>query len=532
MPANAYELLRSAATGHVGVDRRFVQSILELGDTASADVLRFARAAHDEDIIDLDALLVDLFRHFKTPEALEFYVDAIRRNPDDVTDELVQAFLRFGEKAVEPLLNLYEELGEEQGEDIAFILAGLRVHDPRVLQLLLDRLEFDAADGAFCLGLYGDSAAEPALRTMRAEVDETDTSLLREIDFAIEQIHQPAAEYQPEPFDILAEYRKLALPPFDLLSESERLKMLDAPEADVRAGAAHSFFNQELNTAGRAALRKLAESDPEALVRGEAWAALGDAASGQDKESIGIRDAMTAALHDESRAVEERGGAAVGLYSVADREEVRKGVEALYALGGKARTRALETMWRSLWQPYAKYFPAHLDPQEPGNADPLLLRQALRGAGYFRLTKHIDKIASFFDREEPYDDLREDALFAYALAMPGETTRGRVKAMLRKLDKLANLSQEEVELVKFALDERLRLHGLGPVFEAEQHMADDQEADEAHNHHQHGHAVAASPHVNGNGQATQPTSGAASKVGRNDPCPCGSGKKFKKCHGA
>jgi uncharacterized protein len=24
----------------------------------------------------------------------------------------------------------------------------------------------------------------------------------------------------------------------------------------------------------------------------------------------------------------------------------------------------------------------------------------------------------------------------------------------------------------------------------------------------------------------------APKVGRNDPCPCGSGKKFKQCHGA
>jgi preprotein translocase subunit SecA len=24
---------------------------------------------------------------------------------------------------------------------------------------------------------------------------------------------------------------------------------------------------------------------------------------------------------------------------------------------------------------------------------------------------------------------------------------------------------------------------------------------------------------------------AAPKVGRNDPCPCGSGKKFKQCHG-
>jgi preprotein translocase subunit SecA len=29
-----------------------------------------------------------------------------------------------------------------------------------------------------------------------------------------------------------------------------------------------------------------------------------------------------------------------------------------------------------------------------------------------------------------------------------------------------------------------------------------------------------------------PTKREASKVGRNDPCPCGSGKKFKKCHGA
>lgn len=26
-------------------------------------------------------------------------------------------------------------------------------------------------------------------------------------------------------------------------------------------------------------------------------------------------------------------------------------------------------------------------------------------------------------------------------------------------------------------------------------------------------------------------SGSAAEVGRNDPCPCGSGKKYKKCHG-
>jgi preprotein translocase subunit SecA len=32
-----------------------------------------------------------------------------------------------------------------------------------------------------------------------------------------------------------------------------------------------------------------------------------------------------------------------------------------------------------------------------------------------------------------------------------------------------------------------------------------------------------------NGNAPRVT---GDKVGRNDPCPCGSGKKYKKCHGA
>jgi preprotein translocase subunit SecA len=30
----------------------------------------------------------------------------------------------------------------------------------------------------------------------------------------------------------------------------------------------------------------------------------------------------------------------------------------------------------------------------------------------------------------------------------------------------------------------------------------------------------------------QPVIRTEPKVGRNDPCPCGSGKKYKKCHGA
>ena len=32
--------------------------------------------------------------------------------------------------------------------------------------------------------------------------------------------------------------------------------------------------------------------------------------------------------------------------------------------------------------------------------------------------------------------------------------------------------------------------------------------------------------------ATQPQRQGGKKVGRNQPCPCGSGKKYKLCHGA
>ena len=493
---SAEELLEAAARGRVGVDRRFVQAILDSGDAAG--VLRFARASHQNDRIELEPLLIDLFRYFQTPEALEFYVDVIRRAPEEVDDSLIQALLPFGAKAVEPLLALYHQLDEEQGSDVAFLLAALRLRDERVLQALFERLEYDAADGAFCLGLYGDPSAKPALEKMLTEIPESDQELRREITHAVKQLDAPEPDYQPEPFDILADYPQRELPPFDVLDEAERIEMLSSTEADVRAGAAHSFFNHPLNAKSRAALFDLAKSDSDKTVRGEAWAALGDAV-----EDAAIREAMIAALNDPSKPVEERGGAAVGLYAIADRDDVRRGLEELYEMGGKARIRALEAMWRSLWEPYAKYFPPHLD-----DNDPKLLRQAIRGAGYFRLTRYADKVAGFFDREEPFDDLREDALFAYALAMPGETTRGRARSLLRKIDALAGLSQAETQLVMFALDERLRLHGLAPVFEDRQ---------EEHEHELQPEAA---------------TSASSQKIGRNDPCPCGSGKKYKKCHGA
>ncbi|MEQ1949641.1 MAG: SEC-C metal-binding domain-containing protein [Bryobacteraceae bacterium] len=68
------------------------------------------------------------------------------------------------------------------------------------------------------------------------------------------------------------------------------------------------------------------------------------------------------------------------------------------------------------------------------------------------------------------------------------------------------------------------------MFEAEDAPEHDhvhgEHCDHEHDHVQHDHAH--------HDHAPAPVSGdaAAPKAGRNDPCPCGSGKKFKKCHGA
>lgn len=38
-------------------------------------------------------------------------------------------------------------------------------------------------------------------------------------------------------------------------------------------------------------------------------------------------------------------------------------------------------------------------------------------------------------------------------------------------------------------------------------------------------------HDHDHGPPQEPFRHAQPKVGRNDPCPCGSGRKYKKCHG-
>lgn len=54
--------------------------------------------------------------------------------------------------------------------------------------------------------------------------------------------------------------------------------------------------------------------------------------------------------------------------------------------------------------------------------------------------------------------------------------------------------------------------------------------DHDHDHgHDHAHGEDFDPNLLMN---RQPVYRTEPKIGRNDPCPCGSGKKYKKCHGA
>ncbi len=125
------------------------------------------------------------------------------------------------------------------------------------------------------------------------------------------------------------------------------------------------------------------------------------------------------------------------------------------------RAKALEAMWRSLASCHsANNFAPHL-----GDSDIEVRRSAVWGVGYYGLRTELDRLRKLFDDE----DLRSDAIFAYALAMPGETSRGRAKGLFERVKKDARgLSEVEEALVKAALDERLMLAGKEPFFSAEE----------------------------------------------------------------
>jgi len=263
--------------------------------------------------------------------------------------------------------------------------------------------------------------------------------------------------------------------------------MLEKGTAGLRAEVALSYEGTDLSDEARVRLIQLAKTDPDATVRGACWEALGEI--GDEPE---LRRAMLKILGDPNRAIEERSGVAIGLAEQSDNAAVYQAILNLYQ-EPRGRAKALKAMARSFDKRFAAYPPKHLD-----DPDPDVKRQSIWGIGYLGLASEAPRLAALFDEEE----YRADALFAYTLAIPGETSPGRVRALMSKVEQAAGgFREDEEDLVRIALDQRLMLHGKSPVFFPDE---PDEEED----------SMIAAP-----------------KPGRNDLCSCGSGKKFKKCHG-
>jgi len=487
----AYQLLDSAGHGYIPVDRRLLHAILDFPENSLPDILRFAAQNHAADLMDLDPLLIDLLRALHTPAALPFFMRVMRDNPSDVPDDLVESIVELGEAAVAPVLELLAELDGKDAGDVPFVLAALRIRDRRVLEALTSRLTNDPQDAALCLEMYGDPAALPALEAALARIPADDARSRAPIQAVIASLSAPA-EVSGEPvkqFDIWPLYPEEAATDFSVLEDDDRLAMLKKGSPSLRAEVALSYQGTDLSDAARARLIQLAKTDPEAAVRGACWEALGEI--GDEPE---LQKAMLKVLADPKAPLEERSGAAIGLAEQSDNPAVYQAILNLYQ-DPHGRAKALKAMARSFDKRFSAYPPKHLD-----DPDPDVKTQAIWGIGYLDLASEAPRLAELFDDEE----FRTDALFAYALAIPGETSSGRVRALMSKVEEAAGgFREDEEDLIRIALDQRLMLHGKSPVF-----FPDDEEEEE--------------------GLAPVIT---AAKPGRNDLCSCGSGKKYKKCHG-
>ena len=483
--SSAYDLLRSASRGLIGIDQRFMHALVDDPAKSVPDLLRFASEDHHDDPVDLEPELIAAFHYLKPPEALPYLIQTLRINGSDADSDLIQAVIEQGPAALEPLLALYDEMEEEESDEVAFTLAGLGIRDGRILRLLLDRLQYNATDGAMALAVYGDPAAIPEIQKILATVPEENADLRRDLSEAIQDLERRNVVHTNHEFHVFDRYPEEAGPDFDILTEEDRRELLSSATPSIRAQAARTFFEIEYGPQTSARLFAMARTDADTTVRARAWEAL----SGQDDPEI--RKALRAVALGSGTHPEERAGALVALAAEGDVDpEIHHAIEALYEEPG-LRAKALEAMWRTLDRSFAKYFPPHLE-----DSDSEILLQAIFGTGYLGIGTEAERVARYF-RD---DDLRVDALFAYALCVPSEISRGRIRGVLRKIDRAAGrLSHSETELVQTALDQRLMLHGLDPVFSDPEPVA----------------------------LPTTPT-----KVGRNDPCPCGSGKKYKKCCGA
>jgi len=483
----AYDLLCAAEQGFAGIDHRFLHALVDDPEKTIPDLLRFGMERRPDPREDLSEDLVQIFRHLRTPLAVPFLVDHFRRNHEDATIPVICAFQAIGAPAVEPLLEFYRQVKADESSDAGFLLASLGVRDPRILDVLLDRLKIDPIDAGHCLAAYGDPAAIPAIEQSIERV-KNEEWMARSLHFCIEELKSGRATQEDEPFDLWELYPPETDPRFDLLTDKEAELFLESTDRDNRFAAVAVLSEQATPKRLWDTLLKMAREDSDTLVRGECWQALID---GWDRGDI--RKAMHAVLTNEAASFEERSGA---LRSLAGREgekpEVQRWMLKFYEQA-ETRAGAIQAMAISQDPRFAEQIVEGLD-----DPDEEVCSQAILGVGMLGLEDAAPQLVEFFDGE-----MRADALPSYALCAPCEPSRAGLRRLYKTIEGLAGgLSEDEELAVKSTLNIRAERNG------GEAAWGDEGE------------------------ELVDPPVVAGAKVGRNDPCPCGSGKKYKKCCGA
>jgi len=167
-----------------------------------------------------------------------------------------------------------------------------------------------------------------------------------------------------------------------------------------------------------------------------------------------------------------------------------------------------------------KPFESCCEPFITGKAQPETAEQLMRSR-YTAYTKHDIGYLKKTLAKESQSDFDEKASKEWAAKSEWlglqvlSTQKGTADDKTGVVEFVATYKQngskvEHHEVSKFKKNDK----GEWRFIEGDSHVHKD---GEGHHHHHH---------------ATEPVVREGPKVGRNDPCPCGSGKKYKKCHGA
>jgi hypothetical protein len=506
-----FELLVEAESGRIGFDQRLLHSLLSRPEETVPALARFASEIRPDALLDLEEQVFDLFRYFNAPQAIPFYLRRLEKAGEGIPDELVEAFAAVGAPAVDPLLEAIARAADDDRGDLIFLLAALGVRDARIPPLLEGVLDADPYEGALCAGLYGDPALKPALeRTLAAlPAGEESRQERKALEDCRAQLEAGETVRDLPVFDIFKLYPESASPLFESLPEDQVEEYLSCDFPEYRRDAALSLCDEEYNEDTRDALLRQAREDPDAEVRAACLRVLGSVC----ESDPAVREFLNATLDRADLTPGERAAAVVALADAPATGALHDAIHALYE-NPASRADALEAMWRSHDPRYRRYIGENLT-----HADPQVRSSAATAVGAFPIPELASELTPLFDDEQA----RAQALFSYALAAPGKSSAKSVEKLFEKIDELAGgLSRAEAQAVAAALDARLEREGLPPFFFTEE------EADDPGQGHVHGPDC----HHDEPHQPAPPAPAEALKPGRNDPCPCGSGRKFKRCHGA